>query len=206
MAIYTVGQLAKIIGYSVSTLRRWDRDGTYVARRTKSNRRYYTDEDIQQILRITVNEKQKKTLVYCRVSSPAQKDDLQSQVTALESFATGRGTVFETIQEVGGGMNFSRKKFMAIITGIINGEVGTLVVAHKDRLARFGFELVENLCKQYGCELIVMNQESLSPQQEMVEDLMSIIHTFSCRLYGLRKYKSKKEVLKLVGDEKKPKN
>ena len=181
-------------------------DGTYSARRTKGNRRYYTDEDIQQILRITVNEKQKRTVVYCRVSSPAQKDDLQSQVTALESFAIGRGAVFETIQEVGGGMNFSRKQFMAIITGIINGEIGTLVVAHKDRLARFGFELVENLCKQYGCELIVMNQESLSPQQEMVEDLMLIIHTFSCRLYGLRKYKSKKEVLKLVGDEKKPKD
>ena len=95
---------------------------------------------------------------------------------------------------------------MTIITNVINGEIGTLVVAHKDRLARFGFELIENLCKQYGCELIVMNQESLSPQQEMVEDLMSIIHTFSCRLYGLRKYKSKKEVLKLVGNETKPKN
>jgi len=206
MNTYTVGQLAQKIGYSVSTLRRWDREGTYIARRTKSNRRYYTDEDIQQILRIPISEKQKKTVLYCRVSSPAQKDDLQSQVVALESFAIGRGIVFETIQEVGGGMNFSRKKFMSIISDIINGGIGTLVVAHKDRLARFGFELIENLCKQYGCELIVMNQESLSPQQEMVEDLMSIIHTFSCRLYGLRKYKSKKEILKLVGDETKSKN
>jgi len=206
MTIYTVGQLAKIVGYSISTLRRWDRDGTYPARRTNGNRRYYTDEDVQQILRIPLNSKQKKVVLYCRVSSPTQKDDLQSQVVALENFATGRGIVFETIQEVGGGMNFSRKKFMTIITNVINGEIGTLVVAHKDRLARFGFELIENLCKQYGCELIVMNQESLSPQQEMVEDLMSIIHTFSCRLYGLRKYKSKKEVLKLVGNETKPKN
>ena len=201
MTIYTVGQLARVIGYSVSTLRRWDRDGTYPARRTNGNRRYYTDEDIQQILRISLSVKPKRVVLYCRVSSPSQKDDLQSQVVALENFAIGRGILFETVQEVGGGMNFSRKKFMAIITGIINGEIGTLVVAHKDRLARFGFELVENLCKQYGCELIVMNQESLSPQQEMVEDLMSIIHTFSCRLYGLRKYKSKKELMKLVGNE-----
>jgi len=206
MSAYTVGQLAQKIGYSVSTLRRWDREGTYPARRTAGNRRYYTDEDIQQILRLPINQKQKKVVLYCRVSSPAQKDDLQSQVTALESFATGRGIVYETVQEIGGGMNLSRKKFMAIVTDIINGDIGTLVVAHKDRLARFGFELIENLCQQYGCELVVMNQESLSPQQEMVEDLMSIIHTFSCRLYGLRKYKSKKEIMKLVGDETKPKN
>ena len=109
MTIYTVGQLAKIVGYSISTLRRWDRDGTYPARRTNGNRRYYTDEDVQQILRIPLNSKQKKVVLYCRVSSPTQKDDLQSQVVALENFATGRGIVFETIQEVGGGMNFSRK-------------------------------------------------------------------------------------------------
>lgn len=89
----------------------------------------------------------------------------------------------------------NRKKFMALVTGIIDGSIGTIVVAHKDRLTRFGFDLVKNIADIYGCEIVVANQEQLSPQQEMVEDLMSIIHTFSCRLYGLRKYKKPKDIL-----------
>jgi predicted site-specific integrase-resolvase len=116
----------------------------------------------------------------------------------MEMFALGRGLITETITEIGGGMDFSRKKFMQLVTDIISGEVGTVIVAHKDRLARFGFDLIDNLAKQYGCEIIVVNREELSPQQEMVEDLMSIIHTFSCRLHGLRKYKKAKD---LINDE-----
>jgi len=111
------------------------------------------------------------------------------------SDSLGRVLVTETITEIGGGMNFSRKKFMALISDIISGDVGTVIVAHKDRLARFGFEMVDNLAKQYGCDIIIVNREELSPQQEMVEDLMAIIHTFSCRLYGLRKYRKAKDVL-----------
>lgn len=203
---YTVQKFSEIIGFSKSTIRRWDKEGTLKAKRTSTNRRYYTDKDVQDVLRLPLEKKDKKVILYCRVSSPGQKDDLNSQINALEYFARSKGLVFETVQEIGGGMNFSRKKFMQIITGVINGDIEKLIIAHKDRLARFGFELIENICKQYDCELLVMNDEKQSPQQEMVEDLMSIIHTFSCRLYGLRKYKNKKEILKLVTDETKPKN
>ena len=86
-------------------------------------------------------------------------------------------------------MNFNRPKFMPIVKGIIDGSIGTLIVAHKDRLARFGFDLVQNVADTYGCEIIVTDTAELSPQQEMVEDLMAIVHTCSCRLYGLRRYK-----------------
>ena len=195
---YRIGEFARLLGVHTDTVRNWDKQGKLIAQRSLGGTRYYDDGDVQKALRMKVQEKAKRNVIYCRVSSSNQKDDLQSQVKAMETFALGRGLITETITEIGGGMNFSRKSFMKIITDIINGDIGTVIVAHKDRLARFGFELVDNLAKQYGCEIIVVNKEELSPQQEMVEDLMSIIHTFSCRLYGLRKYKKAKDVL---GDE-----
>lgn len=109
-----------------------------------------------------------------------------------EQFCLNGGIpVDEWIQEVGGGMNFKRKKFLSLMSRISAGEIKSLLVAHKDRLCRFGFDFFEYMATENGCEIKVVNQESLSPQQEMVEDLMAIIHTFSCRLYGLRKYKKK---------------
>ncbi len=94
------------------------------------------------------------------------------------------------IEEIGGGMNFKRKHFLSLIDRIQRGEIQKLLIAHKDRLMRFGFDLFSHIALENGCEIVVVNQESLSPQQEMVEDLMAIVHTFSCRLYGMRKYKN----------------
>lgn len=98
------------------------------------------------------------------------------------------------VEEIAGGMNFKRKKFMAIMERIEHGEIKEMVIAHKDRFVRFGFgfEYFASFAQQHGCKIIVANQEHLSPQQEMVEDLMSIIHTFSCRLYGYCFAKSRK--------------
>lgn len=193
---YKIAEFAKLVGLSKHTVRRWEKEGKIKPSRTLTNQRYFTDLDVQQVLRLPLKDKTKRSIIYCRVSSPNQKDDLDGQVQAMLNFANGRGIApTEVIREIGGGMNMSRPKFLGIIFGIINGEIGILVVAHKDRLARFGFDLIENLANNYGCEVIIANQESLSPQQEIIEDLMAIIHTFSCRLYGLRKYKSKKDLL-----------
>jgi predicted site-specific integrase-resolvase len=123
------------------------------------------------------------------VSSPGQKDDLASQVRAMEEFCLGRGLAVDSwITEVGGGMNLKRKKLLAVMDAIERGEIAVLVIAHKDRLARFGFEYLEHVAVKNGCTILIANQESLSPQEEMVQDLLSIVHTFSCRLYGLRRY------------------
>jgi predicted site-specific integrase-resolvase len=108
----------------------------------------------------------------------------------LEQYCTVKGiSVDEVCQEVGGGLNFKRKKFLQLVDQIVSGEVKTLIVAHKDRLARFGFPLIKHLCETHDCELIALNHETLSPEQEMVEDVLAIIHCFSSRLYGLRNYK-----------------
>jgi predicted site-specific integrase-resolvase len=118
----------------------------------------------------------------------------------MEQFCLSSGIgVDEWIQEIGGSTNFKRQKFLTIMSRIQAGEISKLLIAHKDRFCRFGFDYFEWMAKSHGCEVIIVNQESLSPQQEMVEDLMAIIHTFSCRLYGLRKYK--KQIIKAVTDD-----
>lgn len=125
-------------------------------------------------------------VLYARVSSRAQQPDLNRQVAALSSLYPNA----EIVSEVGGGLNFRRKKLLALLERVFKGDVRMVVVAHKDRLARFGFDLFRWLCEQNRCELVVLNETSLSPEREMVEDIASILHCFSSRLYGLRKYKS----------------
>ncbi|MFD4761898.1 IS607 family transposase [Streptomyces sp. NPDC058439] len=186
--MYRISEFAQRVGRSASTVRRWEREGRIAPQRV-SGQRYFTDADVRQVLQPGFDESARQTIVYCRVSSPGQKDDLASQVRAMEEFCRGRGlAVDQWICEVGGGMNLQRKKFLALMDAIERGEVGTLVIAHEDRLARFGFDYLEHVATKNGCTIVVANQESLSPQEEMVQDLLAIVHTFSCRLYGLRRY------------------
>jgi len=192
---YRPHEFAQRIGKSVSTLRRWDKEGRLIAKRTLSQHRYYDDLDVRKALLLPADIP-KKIIVYCRVSSKKQQKDLESQLDAMRTFCLGRGiAVDEWTTEIAGGMNFKRPKFLALITKILQGQVSSLYIAHKDRLARFGFDLIDYLAKQNNCKIIIVNQQQLSPEKQMVEDLMAIIHTFSCRIYGLRKYK------KLIKDE-----
>ncbi|MBU3867405.1 IS607 family transposase [Streptomyces sp. 4503] len=189
VSMYRISEFAERIGRSPSTVRRWEREGRIVVRRTASGQRYFNDADVRRVLQPGFDEAARKTVVYCRVSSPGQKDDLASQITAMEEFCRGRGlAVDEWVREIGGGMNLKRKKLLALMDSIERGEVGTLVIAHTDRLARFGFEYLEYVADKNDCTILVANQESLSPQEEMVQDLLAIVHTFSGRLDGLRKY------------------
>jgi predicted site-specific integrase-resolvase len=171
--------------------------------RTDSNRRLYTESQIREFLgmRNRVSEPT-RLIAYCRVSSAAQKPDLANQRKVLEEFVVAKGLAnVEFIEEVGGGLNFKRKRFLELMDAIGRQEVKTLILAHRDRLTRFGFEWFEHFARSNGCELLVLNQERLSPEQEMVQDLMTIVHCFSSKLYGLRNYRKKlNEALKLDAD------
>ena len=187
--IYRVSEFAKRVNCGVSSLRQWDNSGKFPAKRTMTGQRYYTEQDVRDYLHISVTEKS-KVVVYVRVSSASQKQDMASQRGALENFCAARGyCVDEWVEEIGGGLNFKRKKFLSLFDSVTIGGVNTIIIAHKDRLVRFGFDYFEHVAAINGCKIVVMNQEKLSPQAEMVEDLLAIVHTFSCRLYGLRKYK-----------------
>ena len=188
--MYTPSQFAKKVGVSVKTIQKWDRIGVLPAKRTITNRRYYTDEDLAAALRLPRVQKERQTVAYCRVSSQAQMPDLLNQRAVLEQWCKQQHiSVDEWIMEVGGGLNFERKQFLRVVDAIIDGQVERVVLAHRDRLARFGYKLLVHLCRTHECELLVMSTEELSPEQELVQDLITITHCFSSRLYGLRNYR-----------------
>ena len=188
----STGKAAQLLGVTVKTLQRWEREGRLVpAGRTESNRRKYTESQLRAYLgQVQALKVPRRIVAYCRVSSSAQRPDLANQRAILEQFTVARGLAnVEFIEEVGGGLNFSRKRFCALMDAIGRDEVAILVLAHRDRLTRFGFEWFEHYAATHGCQLLVLNQEHLSPEQEMVQDLMTIVHCFSSRLYGLRNYR-----------------
>lgn len=152
------------------------------------NRRYYTHNQYLEV--IGQKAKEKKIVVYCRVSSPAQKADLESQIKAVEQFCIASGKpVALWLQDIGSGLNYKRKNFLLLMEMVEHGEVSEVIMAHRDRLVRFGYEWFEKFCTDHGATLTVMNAETLSPEAEMTRDLLAIIHSFSSRLYWLRKYK-----------------
>ncbi len=184
---YRISEFAERIGRAPSTVRRWEREGKLTAKRLPSGQRYFDESDVRTMLGGAPEKR--LTVVYCRVSRAGQKDDLESQIKAMEAYClAGSIAVDEWIKEVGGGMNFKRQRFLDLLDRIQRGEIARVLIAHKDRLVRFGFDLLEHLALEHGCEIVVVNQESLSPEQEMVEDLLAIVHTFSGRLHGMRQY------------------
>lgn len=188
--IYTLGQASKVIGRDPKTLQRWDRDGKLYAFRHPSGRRFYTQDQLQAYLPRAVVEVVRVPIAYCRVSSQAQRPDLKNQTRVVKEYCKRMLLKkVECVSEVGGGLNFKRKKFLALVDRIVAGHVSDLVIAHKDRLARFGFELLQHLCQHHGTRLHVIDMQELSPEQEMVQDLMTITRCFSARLYGLRNYR-----------------
>ena len=187
---YSPRQFGLLIGKTTKTLQRWDRKNILKAHRSITDRRYYTHD---QYVQVTGQKAKKRKLVtYCRVSSAGQKKDLTSQKNAVESFCLAAGKIIDDkLEDIGSGLNYKWKHFLQLMEMVERGEVSEIIVAHKDRLVRFGFEWFEKFCNDHGVSILVMNAESLSPEQEMIKDLLSIIHCFSSRLYGLRKYKNK---------------
>jgi len=190
--MWKVAEFGDLIGVSASTLRRWESEGKLLPERTLGNQRIYTEQHLTIARNLKSGKVPSRIVVYCRVSSASQKNDLANQIAAMEVFCMGRGvTVTDWIQEIGGGLNFKRPKFLSILQLAIQGDLDSLYVAHKDRLCRFGFDLVEQIVLWGGGKIVVANAESLSPHEELTQDLLSIIHCFSSRLSGLKKYKGK---------------
>jgi len=186
---YSPKQFGQMIGRSVNTLQKWDRKGVLHAHRSPTNRRYYT-HDQYLAYRGLLAQASGKEIVYARVSSVGQKPDLAHQVAALRDYCARHGyQPDEWIEEIGSGLNYQRKHFNRLMEQIELGQVQRLIIAHKDRLVRFGFEWFAAFCARHGTELLIVNGDTLSPEQELVHDLLSIVHVFSARLYGLRSYK-----------------
>ena len=191
--LLSIKQAANQLGVSVSTLRRWDETGVLVTQITPKGHRRYDLSKINPNLTRNKVEQQRKTIAYARVSSHEQKPDLQRQIEILELYCSSQGWSFEVISDLGSGMNYHKKGLKRLLDDILDNKIDRLVLTHKDRLLRFGAELVFALCEARQVEVVIINQgENLSFEEELAQDVLEIITVFSARLYGSHSKKNKK--------------
>lgn len=206
--LVTISDAASYLGVSIMTLRRWDESGKLKPIKTAGKHRRYDINDLNYFLNhkddIIVKEKSHyRVLCYARVSSNDQKDDLERQARLLEKYCMDNNYKYETIKDLGSGLNYKKKGLNKLINKVINKEVDKIIITYKDRLIRFGYELIEHLCEKNDVEIIILNNEEKDKNKELVEDMLSIITVFSSRLYGSRSKKHKKiinEFLEMLKD------
>ena len=204
MKYYSIGEFANRIGKTIQTLRNWDKKNILKPSHvTQGGTRYYSQEQLNHFLGLK-SEKQinKKIVGYCRVSSHKQKDDLERQIENVKTYMYAKGYQFEIITDIGSGINYNKKGLNQLIDMVTNSEVEKIVVLYKDRLIRFGYELIENLCNKFGTTIEIIDNTEKTEQQELVEDLVQIVTVFSCRLQGKRANKAKKLIKELIEDDK----
>ena len=187
-----IGKFAKSLGVSIQTLRNWDKEGklkpTYV---TENGYRYYSEDLLNKFRNIKkVNKIKKKNILYARVSTKNQKDELNRQIDNLKQYAYSKGYSFEIITDIGSGINYKKEGLLKMINLVECGEVDRIIVLYKDRLIRFGYDLIEYICKLNDTKIEIVDNSTISKEQELTEDLIQIITVFSNKLYGARSKKT----------------
>lgn len=201
--IISIGQAAKLLGVHVQTLRNWERTGKLKPDSISpgGTRRYNQDK----ILQITgkelpeIEKDERISIAYARVSSHDQKADLQRQAQVLELYCAEHGYKYELITDLGSGMNYYKKGLTTLIHKILENNVRRLILTHKDRLLRFGAELIFSICEAKGVEVVILNkgEEKASFEEDLANDVLEIITVFSARLYGSRSRKNKRIIEQL---------
>lgn len=192
--LVSISEAAKALGVTPLTLRRWDDTGRlkpdFV---TSGGRRRYDLTKLRPDLHRAPGPADRKTVAYARVSSHDQKPDLERQAQLLEAYCAAQGWTFEVVTDLGSGMNYRKKGLKRLLDDIVEGRVARIVITHKDRLLRFGAELVFAICEAKGVEVVILNQgEDTSFEEDLARDVLEIVTVFSARLYGARSRKSAK--------------
>jgi predicted site-specific integrase-resolvase len=182
MAYIPLRKAVEFLGLHPNTLRRYADEGKIKSIKNPAGQRLY---DVESYIR--GDSIRTPTICYCRVSSSKQRDDLDRQIAYMQSLYPDA----EIIKDIGSGLNFKRKGLRSLLDRLLQGNKFILVVACRDRLARFGFELVQYMVEQNGGQIVVLDKTVHCPQSELTQDLLSILHVFSCRMHGLRKYSKK---------------
>jgi len=194
-------EVCEKLGISYTTLRDYVRRGYIKPVLTPGGKWRFKEEDVERLIGVV---RSRKVVLYARVSSGNQRDDLERQVRALEEWARSNNIVdYEVVTDVGSGLNEDRKGFKKILRLAVERKISRIVVAYPDRLVRFGFKTVEELLRAFGVEIVVLNHEDKDAREELVEDLITIISHFAGKLYGMRSHKYEKVVegaRKLVED------
>jgi excisionase family DNA binding protein len=188
-----IGEAAECLGVSITTLRRWEAEGRLAAEHTTGGHRRYDLAKLRPEMFRAARDAERKTIAYARVSSHDQKDDLERQKQVLELYCARQGWTFQVIADLGSGMNYQKRGLKKLLAAIIDGSVGRLVISHKDRLLRFGAELVFAICEAKNVEVVIINQgEDTTFDEDLAKDVLEIITVFSARLYGSRSHKNQK--------------
>lgn len=179
---YKPKEFAELLNVTVKTLQLWDREKTLVANRAPTNRRYYTYDQYLQFKGIGRDADSRKIVIYTRVSTRNQTDDLENQVDFLQNYVNAKGLIVdEVIRDYGSGLNYNRKKWNQLLGEGMENKVKMIFVSHKDRFVRFGFDWFEKFCNKFNVEIVVVKNDKLSPHEELVQDIVSILHVFFMR-------------------------
>ena len=193
MKYYSAKTVTQILGVTAQTLRNWDKEGKLKPAYTKSNGyRYYSEEDVLSYTKERDTKKERKLVGYVRVSSKKQEDDLNRQKENLESYLKQTNQEYEIVSDIGSGINYNKPGLKKLIEKINKKEVDEIVVLYKDRLLRYGFELIEYFASLNNVKIRVLDKTNQTEDDELVEDLVQIITEFSCKIQGKRKNKTKK--------------
>ena len=204
MELISIGKAAKMLGVTTTTMRNMHQSGEIVpCHVTAGGTRYYSIEQLNALINSQSKENaNKKVIGYCRVSTPSQKDDLQTQVENVRTYMYAKGYSFEIIEDIGSGINYNKKGLKELISKITNHEVSKIVILYKDRLVRFGYEMIEYLCEINNVEIEIIDNSQHSKEQELTDDLIQIITVFANRLYGQRSKKTKKLIAEVKNNDK----
>lgn len=199
MALMSIGKFAKEIGLSVQHLRKLHDDNILIPDViTKGGTRYYSDEQLQAYLNKNNPQQELPIILYARVSTRSRKEDLDKQVENLKAYAISKGYSFEIITDIGSGIDYTKQGLKQLIQKINNKEISKIVVLYKDRLIRFGFELIEYLCELNNISIEIIDNTTVSTKTELTDDLIQIITVFSNQIYGERS----KKMLRLIQEVK----
>lgn len=194
MSLLPIGKFAKRAGVHPETLKRLEKDNKLIpAYKSDAGTRYYDPSQLSYFKGKSPVDEPKITIGYCRVSNRNQQDDLDAQVANIKAYMLSKGYQFDVITDIGSGLNYSKKGILKLIELINNREIDRVVVLYKDRLIRFGFELLEYLCQLNAVELVVIDHSVKSKEEELTEDLTHIITD----MYGSRSRRTK-DFLKVV--------
>lgn len=201
MQRYSIRKFADLIDVNPQTLRNWDKEGklkpAYV--NPDTGYRYYSEEQLQEQLGKIAEEK--IVVGYCRVSSKKQQADLEQQVQNMKTYLLAQGKPFKIVTDIGSGINYNKKGLNEVIDLVMDKKVSKIVVLYKDRLVRFGYELIKNICDKNNVSIEIIDHNEKSEQEEVVEDLVQIITVFSCKLQGKRSKKTKELIKELKKDD-----
>ncbi|MFP3268252.1 MAG: IS607 family transposase [Desulfurococcales archaeon] len=190
--LYTLKEAKKLLGVTTKTIQRWDKEGKIRVVRTVGGRRRIPESEIKRILGL---REERVVVGYARVSSTTQKDDLERQKQLIHSYAKDRGYgEIQILDDVGSGLDENRKGFLRLLEMVTERKVSKVIVAYEDRLTRFGFETLRRMFQAFGTAIEVINSREKAPQEELVEDLITIVSHFAGKLYGMRSHKYREVV------------